>query len=48
LVLFQVYHNFALPHASLRRALAEPIPTNGNWFSQGMAATDTRNGGRTH
>src|SRR4029434_4143808 len=29
LVLFQVYHNFVLPHASLRRALAEPIPTNG-------------------
>ena len=30
LVLFQVYHNFVLPHASLRRALAEPIPTNGS------------------
>jgi hypothetical protein len=29
LVLFQVYHNFVLPHASLREALAEPIPTNG-------------------
>jgi hypothetical protein len=29
LVLFQVYHNFALPHASLRQALAEPVPTNG-------------------
>jgi len=25
LALFQVYHNFVLPHASLRQALAEPI-----------------------
>jgi hypothetical protein len=30
LALFQVYHNFVLPHISLRQALAEPIPTNGN------------------
>ena len=29
LVLFQGYHNFVLPHASLRQALAEPLPTNG-------------------
>jgi IS1 family transposase len=29
LALFQVYHNFVLPHASLRQALAEPIPTHG-------------------
>jgi IS1 family transposase len=29
LVLFQVYHNFVLPHASLRQSLGEPIPTNG-------------------
>jgi transposase-like protein/IS1 family transposase len=28
LVLFQVYHNFVLPHASLRQALPQPIPTN--------------------
>ena len=27
LVLFQVYHNFVLPHASLRQALDEPIRT---------------------
>src|SRR5499427_7471248 len=27
LVLFQVYHNFVVPHASLRQALDEPIPT---------------------
>jgi hypothetical protein len=29
LTLFQVYHNFVLPHVSLRQALTEPIPTNG-------------------
>jgi IS1 family transposase len=29
LALFQVYYNVVLPHASLRQALAEPIPTNG-------------------
>ncbi len=29
LVLFHVYHNFVLPHASLRQALAEPMATNG-------------------
>jgi hypothetical protein len=29
LVLFQVYHNFVLPHASLRQALAEAVPTHG-------------------
>ena len=30
LALFQVYHNFVLPHTSLREALAEPLPTNGS------------------
>ena len=30
LVLCQVYHNFVLPHASVRRALAESVPTNGS------------------
>src|SRR5262247_1183177 len=30
LVLFQVYHNFVLPHASLRQTLPEPIATNGS------------------
>jgi hypothetical protein len=29
LALFQSYHNFCLPHASLRVPLAEPEPTNG-------------------
>ena len=28
LILFQAYHNFVLPHASLRQPLVEPIPTN--------------------
>jgi hypothetical protein len=30
LALFQVYHNFVLPHGSLHQALAEPIPTHGS------------------
>src|SRR5215470_12641691 len=30
LALFQVYHNFVLPHTSLRQALAAPVPTNGH------------------
>jgi len=29
LILFQVYHNFVLPHASLRQPLAEPMATKG-------------------
>jgi hypothetical protein len=29
LVLFQAYHNFCLPHASIRLPLAQPEPTNG-------------------
>jgi IS1 family transposase len=29
LALFQGYHNFVLPHASLRQLLAAPLPTNG-------------------
>ena len=29
LVLFQTYHNFVLPHASLRQALPIPEPTHG-------------------
>jgi len=34
LALFQVYHNFVLPHSSLRQALAEPVPTNGSGSAQ--------------
>jgi IS1 family transposase len=29
LALFQTYHNFCLPHASLRQPLPQPVPTNG-------------------
>jgi hypothetical protein len=29
LALFHAYHNFVLPHASLRQALVEPVATNG-------------------
>jgi hypothetical protein len=29
LALFQVYHNFVVPHASLRQPLAAPLATNG-------------------
>jgi IS1 family transposase len=29
LALFQTYHNFCLPHASLRQPLPQPLPTNG-------------------
>src|SRR5206468_3174035 len=29
LVVFQVYYNMCLPHASIRQPLAEPVPTNG-------------------
>jgi len=28
LVVFQVYYNMCLPHASLRQPLAEPVPTH--------------------
>jgi hypothetical protein len=29
LTLFQIYHNFVLPHASLRQPLLQPEPTHG-------------------
>src|SRR5262249_20317639 len=34
LVPFQVYHNFVLPHASLRQAFAEPMATNGQGLTK--------------
>src|SRR5262249_25943595 len=34
LALFQGYHNFVLPHASLRHALTEPLVTNGTGSAQ--------------
>jgi hypothetical protein len=30
LALYHVYHNFCLPHASLRRPLPQPEPTHGS------------------
>src|SRR5262245_2119307 len=35
LTLFQVYHNFVLPHASLRQPLLIPQPTNGRGSAKG-------------
>ena len=35
LVLFQVYHNFVLPHASLRQPLLMPQLTNGRGSAKG-------------
>jgi len=29
LVLYHLYYNFCLPHASLRQPLPQPVPTNG-------------------
>jgi IS1 family transposase len=34
LVVYHAYHNFVLPHASLRQALPEPLPTNGTGSAQ--------------
>jgi hypothetical protein len=30
LALYQTYHNFCLPHPSLRQPLPQPLPTNGS------------------
>jgi hypothetical protein len=30
LAIYHVYHNFVLPHSSLRQPLAEPLPPNGS------------------
>ena len=30
LALYHVYHNFCLPHASVRQPLSQPLPTHGN------------------
>jgi hypothetical protein len=38
LILFQAYHNFVWPHASLRQPLVEPIPTNGKRSAKGWQA----------
>jgi IS1 family transposase len=48
LVLFQVYHNFVLPHASLRQALPPACADQRQGLRQAVAAVHTGNGGRTH
>jgi hypothetical protein len=48
LTLFQVYHNFVLPHASLRQPRAARLATNGHqrpWLSEGVAAVYPGDGG---
>ena len=44
LALFQVYHNFVLPHTSLPPG-AGRCDTQGVWLSQGVAAVHARDGG---
>jgi hypothetical protein len=34
LAVYHLYHNFCLPHASLRLPLAQPAPTNGRGSAQ--------------
>jgi len=55
LALFQVYHNFVLPHASLHQALAAPRPTHGTGSAKvwqprppAMAATLNDHGWSLH
>ena len=45
LALFQVYHNFVLPHASLRQPLAGSRSHQRPWLGQGVAAVYTGDGG---
>ena len=45
LALFQVYHNFVLPHASLRQPLLIPRTHQRPWLSEGVAAVYTGDGG---
>jgi hypothetical protein len=47
-ILFHAYHNFCLPHASLRVPLAAPIPTNGTGSAkQGQPRTPAMAAGLT-
>jgi hypothetical protein len=34
LAVYQVYHNFCLPHASLRILMSQPTPTKGRGSAQ--------------
>lgn len=47
LVLFQTYHNFVLPHASLRQPLLVPEPTNGGSAKQWRSCTPAMAAGLT-
>ena len=48
LMLFQVYHNFVLPHASLRQALAAPMaPTGRGSAKRGRPCTPAMAAGLT-
>ena len=46
LALFQVDHNFVLPHASLRQALAEPVTTKGCGSAKVWRPVHASDGGR--
>ena len=46
LALFQVYHNFVLPHASLRQPLLIPEAYQRQWLGQVVAAVHPGDGGR--
>jgi len=47
LTLFQVYHNFVLPHAHLRQPVPLVEATNGTKFGEEVAAAYTGDGGRS-
>jgi hypothetical protein len=45
LTLFQAYHNFVLPHASLRQPLLVPEADQWQWLNQAVAAVYASHGG---
>jgi len=45
LALFQTYHHFVLPHASIRQPWLIPGRHQWQWLSQGVAVADTGDGG---
>jgi IS1 family transposase len=44
LALYHVYHNFCLPHTSLRQPLPQPEPTKGTGSGQAVATSYARDG----
>jgi hypothetical protein len=49
LVLFQTYHNFCLPHASLHQPLPQPLPTHGTGSAKHLrSCTPAMAAGWTH